>query len=329
MSDLSIHCNSCDESTPWQTSPNLAKKGKSFDVNRRAVYHSIETGSGYEGLSSFCAIMNMPWKPRRVRPTYRRKNPAASKLLWPSNPAKHLDQGKSLWKGGWYCSLCYEKNIITILHHCVKSSDNAKQHRFCPPGDSSWCKWQQDQATGTSTYKGDDCLPELFLEALKPIFVSLSHSKLLERCVWGKTQNPNKSINATVCVRCPKHKHNGVKVVRCAAASPICHFHRGAESRERLMERLSISGGALTRNAFRLTDKSRLRKANKQATAKEKKHRQGLQLFRTEREAALREKEDVTNEPGAFLLLLLSYPNEICTYGYSLTSQFEYSSCLI
>ncbi|CAH3150898.1 unnamed protein product [Pocillopora meandrina] len=60
MSDLSIHCNSCDESTPWQTSPNLAKKGKSFDVNRRAVYHSIETGSGYDGLSSFCAIMNMP-----------------------------------------------------------------------------------------------------------------------------------------------------------------------------------------------------------------------------------------------------------------------------
>ena len=59
MSDLSIHCNSCDESTPWQTSANLAKKGKSFDVNRRAVYHSIETGSGYEGLSSFCAIMNM------------------------------------------------------------------------------------------------------------------------------------------------------------------------------------------------------------------------------------------------------------------------------
>lgn len=31
-----------------------------MDVNRRIVYHSIETGSGYEGLASFCSIMNMP-----------------------------------------------------------------------------------------------------------------------------------------------------------------------------------------------------------------------------------------------------------------------------
>lgn len=60
MSDLSINCGACDESTPWQTSHNLTKKGKSFDVNWRADYHLLESESGYEGLSSFCAIMNMP-----------------------------------------------------------------------------------------------------------------------------------------------------------------------------------------------------------------------------------------------------------------------------
>lgn len=31
-----------------------------MDVNRRIVYHSIETGGGYEGLASFCSIINMP-----------------------------------------------------------------------------------------------------------------------------------------------------------------------------------------------------------------------------------------------------------------------------
>ena len=35
-------------------------RGRSFDVNRRALYHSLETGGGYESLSSFCAIMNIP-----------------------------------------------------------------------------------------------------------------------------------------------------------------------------------------------------------------------------------------------------------------------------
>ena len=60
MSDLFLCCDGCDESTRLQTSVNITPRGKSFDVNRRAVYHSVESGSGYEGLSSFCSIMNMP-----------------------------------------------------------------------------------------------------------------------------------------------------------------------------------------------------------------------------------------------------------------------------
>ena len=60
MSELSLNCDACDESTTLQTSTNITKRGKSFDVNRRAAYHSIETGIGYEGLASFCGVMNMP-----------------------------------------------------------------------------------------------------------------------------------------------------------------------------------------------------------------------------------------------------------------------------
>lgn len=44
-----------------------------------------------------------------------------------------------------------KKNIIAILHHSAESKDPAKQHQFCPPGESSWCKWQQDLASGTKT----------------------------------------------------------------------------------------------------------------------------------------------------------------------------------
>lgn len=55
-SNLSLNCSACSESTPLLTSRNITNRGKSFDVNRRAVYHSIESG----GLASFCAVMNMP-----------------------------------------------------------------------------------------------------------------------------------------------------------------------------------------------------------------------------------------------------------------------------
>ena len=65
-----------------------------------------------------------------------------------------------------------KKNIIAILNHSLQSGDAAKQHRYCPPGERSWCKWQQDLATGTSTYKGDYCLPEVFQEVLQPTFMT-------------------------------------------------------------------------------------------------------------------------------------------------------------
>ena len=66
------------------------------------------------------------------------------------------------------------------------------------------------------------------------------------------------------------------------------------------MRRPSSPAGSFTGNTFRLRDKARLRKADNQATAKEKKRRQGLQLLRTHREEALREQEGVTYESGAF-----------------------------
>ena len=60
MSSLAMECSSCSEATVFGTFSSRTGRGQSFDVNQRAVYHSLETGSGYEGLVTFCSIMNMP-----------------------------------------------------------------------------------------------------------------------------------------------------------------------------------------------------------------------------------------------------------------------------
>ena len=60
MAEQSVECSSCLEATPLKISARITKRGQSFDVNRHALYHSLVTGGGYEGLVSFCSIMNMP-----------------------------------------------------------------------------------------------------------------------------------------------------------------------------------------------------------------------------------------------------------------------------
>ena len=130
--------------------------------------------------------------------------------------------------------------------------------------------------------------------------MTLSDSKLLERCVLGTTQNPNECVNSMVWVRCPKHKHHGVKVIRCAAASAVCHYHNGASSRLKIMERLCIPGGVCTRVATHAKDSKRLVKSDLQVMQKEKRRRQGERLLRNRREEALQEAEGVAYEPGGF-----------------------------
>ena len=49
-------------------------------------------------------------------------------------------------------------------------------------------------------------------------------------------------------------------------ASAVCHFHSGASSRLRIMDRLSISGGKFTKMSSAKKDKRRVKKADRQAT---------------------------------------------------------------
>ena len=103
-----------------------------------------------------------------------------------------------------------KKNIIAILHHCTNGKDLSRQHRFYPKTWVCLVLAATGSSTGTLTYTGEDCLPEVFLEIFKPVFISLSQTELLQRCFLGTTHNQNESLNA-VWARCPKHKNHAAR----------------------------------------------------------------------------------------------------------------------
>ena len=71
---------------------------------------------------------------------------------------------------------------MAILSHTISRKDLSSQHRYCTVGKESWCAWQRDKASGTKTYKATYCLPEIFMDLLRPIFIDLSNDELLKRC---------------------------------------------------------------------------------------------------------------------------------------------------
>jgi hypothetical protein len=75
-------------------------------------------------------------------------------------------------------------------------------------------------------------------------------------------------VNALVWACCAKNKHHGAKVISCAVASSVCHFHSGASSRVRVMQKPSIPAGVFTKQASAKKDKRQIKGADQQATDK-------------------------------------------------------------
>ena len=54
-----------------------------------------------------------------------------------------------------------------------------------------------------------------------PVFVSLSDDNLLQKCLHGKTQNNNESLNGLLWKRCPKDVFVGRVTLELGVASAV------------------------------------------------------------------------------------------------------------
>ena len=96
-----------------------------------------------------------------------------------------------------------KKAIYASLFHCA-SSERRNLHSYCPEGSDSWCGFNRDRANRTSLYKPGPGLPDQVIAEVKPVFKRLSEDSLLEKCLDGKTQNQNESLNGMIWERVPK-----------------------------------------------------------------------------------------------------------------------------
>ncbi|KAJ8891761.1 hypothetical protein PR048_004314 [Dryococelus australis] len=59
-------------------------------------------------------------------------------------------------------------------------------------------------------------LPRVMVDEMKPIFSDLSESELLKKCLHGRTQNPNESVNNVIWNRLPQITFIGVRTLHFA-----------------------------------------------------------------------------------------------------------------
>ncbi|GFX53081.1 uncharacterized protein TNCV_1655401 [Trichonephila clavipes] len=111
------------------------------------------------------------------------------------------------------CLSDMRKAVWAVYFH-ISSSDEEPLNSFCPIGPNSWCKYQNQVVEGSvETFRHSNKLPVAVMDAIKPVFNDLSQPKLLQKCLGGKTQNNNESINSLIWKLCPKTLGCGRKIV--------------------------------------------------------------------------------------------------------------------
>ena len=179
--------------------------------------------------------------------------------------------------------------VWAIYHHCILGENETveRQHRLCPPGPDSWCKYRQDIAANTNTYSRSKCLPSVFRDELKHIFERLSDLNLLQRCQQGFTQNQNEAINNILWAKCPKRVFVGSSKIETAAASSVLTWNQGAGSMGLILERAGVDDlGSNTMAGFREENKTRVQNMAYKVLSKYRRRRRQLRHMRKQKASA-------------------------------------------
>ena len=192
-----------------------------------------------------------------------------------------------------------KSSIYASLFHCV-SSKKRNLHSHCPDGPESWCRFKQDLANKTNLYKPGPGLPDQIIALIKPIYARLSNDDLLKKCLDGKTQNQNESINGMIWNRLPKTVFVGADVLNFGAYDAVAHFNIGNKAAENIISELSQTPGHFFTESLRKGDTLRVKKAGHRNTPEVKKRRKILRGQKKKKADKNKEKEGNTYEAGAF-----------------------------
>ncbi|GFU43177.1 uncharacterized protein TNCV_3775491 [Trichonephila clavipes] len=152
------------------------------------------------------------------------------------------------------CLSDMRKAVWAVYFH-IRSSDEEPLHKFCPVGPNSWWKYQNQVVEGrVETFRHSNKLPVAVMDAIKHVFNDLSQPKLLQKCLGGKTQNNNESINLLIWKLCTKTLGCGRKIVDISTNEAIVIFNDDNQGRRKIMHSLGLTVGPFAHKFVTLVD---------------------------------------------------------------------------
>ncbi|GFV09905.1 uncharacterized protein TNCV_2318351 [Trichonephila clavipes] len=143
-------------------------------------------------------------------------------------------------------------------------------------------------------------MSEAVSKAIKPIFKNLLHLKLLRRCLGGKTQNPNASLNSLIWKYSPKSIVSSITTTRIAAVLAVWDYNDGHKSQIDIMCAMGLKYNKNNVITAKDADKKRLSTAFKRVTATSLESRKNKRLKLAKENMKFKLSEGCACDPGAY-----------------------------
>ncbi|GFV04379.1 uncharacterized protein TNCV_920001 [Trichonephila clavipes] len=146
---------------------------------------------------------------------------------------KKLSDGKTIGGKGRLTDSLIDKRALLC-------TDDEPMHWFCPTNPNTWCKYIAAINNNLQNYKHKPSVAKAVRDVIKPVFADLSHPALLKKCLGGKTQNPNESLNSLIWKFCPKTIGSSLQIAKIAANLATSVFNDGNQILISILEKFGL-----------------------------------------------------------------------------------------
>ncbi|GFW50761.1 uncharacterized protein TNCV_3590431 [Trichonephila clavipes] len=177
---------------------------------------------------------------------------------------KKLSDGKTI--GGKGSVKEMRKAIWAVWGHSC-STDDEPMHWFCPTNPNTWY---------------------------------LSHPALLKKCLGGKTQNPNESLNSLIWKFCPKAIGSSLQIAEIAANLATSVFNDGNQILITSLEKFGLKSNRNVCVSLAERDNRRIFTSRQRRLESSFEVRRAKRIKKSKKIELFQEQEDISYDPGAF-----------------------------
>ena len=128
----------------------------------------------------------------------------------------------------------------------------------------------------------------------------MSDEELLKKCLHGKTQNNNESLNGVIWKKCPKDVFVGRPTLETGVASAVLNFNDGSSGVLDVLNSLKIEPGKFTTEFCDKRDSERVIKMDLKSSDQTKLRRKQLRAQRKGFIDTIEQKEGFVYGAGEF-----------------------------